>query len=111
MYTLAKILNFLMASLFTILGIAALLMGNFFAPFFPVDLAIVMSILPFLVTAMGIVGLWSIFTNNRSWQIAFSLFTAMFWYIGTIIGVLSLILLLASKPSEEETTELPNPTA
>ncbi len=95
MQTIAKIIIGIASTIQLLIAILSFFMAGMFTGIFGPGLASLMSILPFILLLISILGFWSIIKNNRAGQFAYSILLALGWPAGTILGIITIVLLIA----------------
>jgi hypothetical protein len=101
MLTIAKIIIGIASGLIVLLAIMGVIMGGIFAGMFSPALASLMTIMPLILFAFSLLGFWSIIKNNRTGQFVFAIFLSLGWPAGTVLGVVTLVLLVMGNRSAE----------
>ncbi len=104
MITISRMLIGLLSLILFLVALLGFVFSGVMTGYFglPADSGFMLLFLPAIGLIISIFGFWATISNSRAGLIAFSIFSLTFWYIGTLVGVVCLLLLLCSPPTEAE---------
>ena len=103
MKILSKFLIITLSFILLLMGVAGFFLSGAFSMSFPEAglLGSIMSILPVIATCVSILGFWSVIKNSKPGQYTFAILMLTVWWVGTVIGAITIVTLLMSKEQEE----------
>ncbi|MDH2432944.1 hypothetical protein QCD60_10235 [Pokkaliibacter sp. MBI-7] len=98
---IARGITFLMGCLFGLMGIMFFVLGGVAASMMPFAFSGASGVMGLMFVGLGGLGLWAAIANRRSGIIIFAIVSCLFWYVGTLLGAIVLLMTLASGEVEQ----------